>query len=220
MRDSARLRIATALALRAVLAAAPLPLTGCPAAQPVNEAQAAAGRRVTPPGTGVRTTLEVVYYDIEGRSEQDLLVAMREGGPQWRGRRFFGLTNTTLQYGYRHAHDGERCRPHDPSVLVAVTVTLPRWRKPPNAPYALDREWRSFERSLREHEDGHRVLAEQEGATLHLELDRLRAPNCAALDDAAGRLADAVRTQFGGRHREYDERTEHGRSQGASWPAE
>jgi predicted secreted Zn-dependent protease len=171
-----------------------------------------------PPGTGVRTTVDVHYYDVAGRSERDLLVAMQRSGPQWAGRRFFGLTNTALQYGYRHATDARSCRPLEVSILVEVTVTLPRWDRPAGTPYALDRDWRGFERALRGHEDGHRRLAEQEAATLDRELGVLRAPTCADLDAAANRLADAVRARFAARHHAYDRETEHGRSQGAAWP--
>jgi len=219
MRDSARLRIAPVPAPFLALVAALLPLTGCPGAHPVQDARGATVG-ASSAGTGVRTTVEVRYYDVDGRSVQDILAAMHRDGPQWQGRRFFGLTNTTLQYGYRHAYDGERCAPFQQAVLVEVVVMLPRWRTPRNTPYDLERDWRAFDRALRQHEDGHRRLAEDEGATLDLELGRLRAPNCAALDTAAATLADAVRAHYGAEHASYDRHTEHGRSQGASWPRE
>jgi predicted secreted Zn-dependent protease len=229
MRESASFRPASGPVLGAALAAVILSTTGCPSAQSVQDARAApalrralqAGdERPVPPGTGVRTTVDVQYYDIAGRSERDLLIAMQRSGPQWAGRRFFGLTNTALQYGYRHAVEPRTCWPVDVSILVEVTVTLPRWESPHGTPYALDRDWRAFERALRRHEDGHGRLAEQEAAALDRELGGLRAATCVELDAYANQLADDVRARFAAQHEAYDRQTEHGRSQGAAWPRE
>ncbi len=225
MRESANFRAASGVLPGAALLVLLVPFAGCPSAQPLPHARAqsvarAGGQpaRPVPPGTGVRTTVNVRYYDVAGRSEGDLLVSMQRGGPQWAGRRFFGLTNTALQYGYRHERGDRSCRPLDVSILVEVTVTLPRWDRPAGTPYTLDRDWRTFARALRQHEDGHRVLAEREAAALDGELGILRAATCAEVDTYANHLADEVRARFAAQHEAYDGQTEHGRSQGAAWP--
>jgi predicted secreted Zn-dependent protease len=155
---------------------------------------------------------------VAGRSQADLLAAMQRWGPVWEGRRFFGLTNTELRYAYRHVSGGGRCHPDRVVVTLNVAVTLPRWGIPRGTPYALERDWRHFERALRGHEDGHRRLAEEEAAALRRVLIALRAPACDGLDAEAGQAARALRARYADAHREYDRRTDHGRAQGAAWP--
>jgi predicted secreted Zn-dependent protease len=225
MRDTARHRFASGLALGAALAAASIPLAGCPGVPPVPEALAAPARSGMPsptaePGTGVRIDVQREYYEIAGRSEGDLLVAMQRLGPAWGERRFFGLTNTALEYGYRHTVGSGWCAIRDASVLAEVRVTLPLWRHPQGTPYALERDWRNFERALAGHEEGHVRLAQQEANLLFVRLERLSARDCSALDRDAGLLASEIRSTFAARHADYDLRTDHGRSQGAAWPRE
>jgi predicted secreted Zn-dependent protease len=145
---------------------------------------------------------------------------MQRLGPAWGERRFFGLTNTALEYGYRHTFGPGWCRVRDPSVLAEVLVTLPRWEHPQGTPYALERDWRNFERALAGHENGHVRFAEQEANELFRELSGLRASDCAAVDRDAGVVATNIRARYAAQHVDYDRRTDHGRSQGAAWPRE
>lgn len=169
---------------------------------------------------GVRLALTTRYYDVSGRSAGDLLAAMQRLGPRQGSEAFFGLTNSELEYTYRYASVRGRCRTQNVVVTVGLTLTLPRWTIPRGTPYALERDWRRFERALRTHEDGHRRLAEDEAAALHRALATLSAPTCAALDTAARQQAESVRARYGTTHRTYDARTQHGRTQGAVWPQE
>jgi predicted secreted Zn-dependent protease len=233
MRESVRHRFASSPARYAALGAALVSLTGCPGASPLQDAHATpaalhsasrgtagAGAQTATPGYGVRVDVQVHYYDVAGRSVADLLAAMQRLGPAWGERRFFGLTNTALEYGYRHVYGSGWCSVREPSVLAEVRVTLPRWRHPQGTPYALERDWRAFERALTSHEEGHVRLAREEASTLYRQISVLRAHDCAAIDRDAGLISSELRNRFALRHAEYDRRTDHGRSQGAAWPRE
>ncbi|HLT48502.1 MAG TPA: DUF922 domain-containing protein [Rubricoccaceae bacterium] len=167
---------------------------------------------------GVQRTLEVVYYDVQGRSEQDLLQAMLRQGPSWEGHRYFGLTQSEVRYTYWKQESVTGCVLSNIAVYLKITVTLPRWQPTPGTPYAMERNWRQFERALRNHEDGHRRLAEEEAEMIRRMLTGLRAPSCAGVDALAEQQAAQIQQSYGGLNRAYDERTEHGRSQGALWP--
>ena len=155
MRDSARLRIAIAVVLRAALAAAPFPLTGCPAGQPVVDARAAETPRASPPGTGVRTTVEVRYYEVAGRSELVLASGSPAAG--------FRMSNTANGQGSRLELDsvtGVFPEPHL-SILggvgsVGVNIGVPLYRlhvydeisvpqsaSPPSQAKTSQRVWRT-----------------------------------------------------------------------------
>ena len=166
----------------------------------------------------VRANVQHRYYEVQGRSEADLLHAMLEAGPEWEGRRFFGLTTSDVRYSYWKTPTDTGCDLSDIVVTTAITITLPRWQSPRDTPYALERQWRQFERALRYHEDGHRRLLEEEADQIRLALAGLRTPMCDAMDAEAHAAVARVREGYGPRHRDYDGRTDHGRTQGAQWP--
>ena len=168
----------------------------------------------------VRKDVRVQYYDIQGRSADDLLQAMLRQGPDWQGQRYFGLTNTEVRYSYERVPTTTGCDLSRIEVQLGITVTLPRWRPMPGTPYALERAWHQFERNLRGHEAGHQQLAEEEGEMIRRILAAVRTPSCETMDAEARRRVDEVRATYNDLHHGYDTRTEHGRSQGALWPME
>ncbi|MDX1419410.1 MAG: DUF922 domain-containing protein [Rubricoccaceae bacterium] len=186
-------------------------------AAPLARAQGYGGG--TDPQQGV-VRAEVVhrYYDVEGRSESDLLQGMLHQGPEWEGRRFFGLTTSDVRYVYNRIPTATGCDLANIVVTTTVTIVLPRWQPPRGTPYMLERDWRRFERTLRAHEDGHRRLLEEEAEQIRLALAGLRTARCDEVDRVAQREVTRVRQHFGAMHRNYDARTEHGRTQGAVWP--
>lgn len=166
----------------------------------------------------VQRTLDVVYYDFRARSEQDILQAMIRQGPTWEGQRYFGLTQSEVRYSYVRQESVTGCFLSNVSVQLKVTMTLPRWRPEAGVPYALERDWRQFERALRSHEQGHQRLAEEESEMIRRMLIALRAPSCAGIDDLARQQATRIQDTYSGLNRNLDAQTEHGRSQGAIWP--
>jgi predicted secreted Zn-dependent protease len=166
----------------------------------------------------VRTDVRRVYYDVEGRSEEDLLQAMSRGGPEWEGRRYFGLTTSEVRYAYWKVPAATGCDLEGIEVTSAITISLPKWRPMAGTPYALERSWRQFERALALHEDGHRRLLVEEAEQIRLVLAGLRTETCAEMDAKARQEVERVRDGYGALHRSYDARTEHGRTQGAQWP--
>jgi predicted secreted Zn-dependent protease len=165
-----------------------------------------------------RPSVQYFYYNVQGRSEADLLQAMLQSGPEWEGRRFFGLTTSEVRYAYVKVLTATGCDLTEVVVTSNITVTLPRWRPQPGTPYALERAWRQFERALRHHEDGHRRMLEEEAEQIRLVLVGLRTPTCDAMDETARHQVERVRRGYADLHRGYDARTEHGRTQGAQWP--
>lgn len=166
----------------------------------------------------VHSDVRVQYYDIQGRSANDLLQGMLRGGPEWQGRRYFGLTNTEVRYSYTRVPTTTGCDLTDIEVRLAITITLPRWQPFSGTPYHLERAWHQFDRALQHHEAGHQRLAEEEGEMIRRTLVGMRTPTCEEMDAEAQQQVERVRATYNSLHRGYDSRTEHGRSQGAIWP--
>ena len=193
-----------------------LPLLLLTVAAPLAGAQGG-GVPGTNPGA-VQRAFEVRNYDFRARSDQDILQAMLSRGPIWDGERYFGLTQSEVRYSYVKHESVTGCFLSGVSVQLKVTMTLPRWQPEPGVPYALERDWRQFERALRQHEEGHQRLAEEESEMIRRMLTTLRAPTCAGIDETARQQAGQIQASYAALNRNYDARTEHGRSQGATWP--
>ena len=167
---------------------------------------------------GVRLSEEIRYYDIVGRTENDLLQAMLRGAPLYEGTRYFGLTSTEVRYTYWKTPTSTGCDLTDVEVQLRVVTTLPRWRPYSGTPYEVERKWRSFDRALQIHENGHKQFALEEADMIWRALRGLRAPSCEAMDGEARRIATRIRDTYVLRHNAYDARTDHGSTQGATWP--
>ncbi len=170
------------------------------------------------PARPVSTTVQQAPYAVAGASAEAILASMVQAAPRTEGETFFGLTTTALSFRYRREQQATRCTLADVRVDLSVSVQLPHWARPADAPYDLARDWARFDAALRRHEDRHRVLAEDGAEALRVALDRLAAPTCAAADLNARHIADRVNIESEAAHRRYDDETGHGATQGASWP--
>ena len=170
------------------------------------------------PARPVLTHVAEAPYAVAGANEADLLASMAQGAPREGEATFFGLTTTELSFRYTRAQQTGGCTLRDVRVDLAVTVVLPHWTRPADAPYDLARDWARFEAALRRHEDHHRVLAEAGAEAVRAELDGLTAATCADADAEARRRAERVGIETEAAQRRYDDETGHGQTQGAAWP--
>ena len=185
----------------------------------VSDAPPSAGGVATGvPPFPVTVTVEQRAYAVHGRTEDEILSSLRASGPNLDGGVFFGLTVAENEYRFRYRVTSGFCETVDARVTVQVSVTVPAWQPPTGAPAELRRQWARFDRALRGHEYGHRDLAIAGANRLHAAVQGVRAPTCDEAADRAGQLAARVQIETEARHREYDEETDHGATQGASWP--
>ena len=169
-------------------------------------------------GSPVFTIIDVNTYSVRGRTEQEILTSMRARGPKSGGADFFGLTETQFAYRYWKNETERGCTLDQIRIDLNVTITLPEWIEPRDAPYELRRDWTRFESALRRHEDGHREIAEWGAREIYHVLANLRTTTCADMDVAARRAAQRLREVSEQRQRRFDDQNGHGRTQGAYWP--
>ena len=168
------------------------------------------------PPVQARTTTET--YPVEGTTGAELLRSLLTRGPRADGNVFFGLTTAETDLHYRTAPSAAGCALADVTVDLDVTVTLPEWAPPPDAPPALRRDWGRFLTALRQHEDGHRQIAVEGAEALHAAIVGLRRPTCAAATAEGRRRVARLQIEATAAHRRLDAETGHGRTQGAVWP--
>ena len=183
-----------------------------------DEAEASDGARAKA-GSPVYTIIDMMPYAVRGRTADDLLGAMVQGGPRAHGTTYFGLTVTQVEFRYMRRPGTAGCALDDVRIDLGVVIHLPEWvDQTRDAPFEVRREWPRFTRALRHHEDGHRAIAERGAVRTFEALSALRTPDCSTMDAAARALAQQVAAETDREQERYDARTGHGRTQGAVWP--
>ena len=181
------------------------------------------GRPQAPPAAGALAGGAFVdettqTYPVHGTTESEILASLRANGPSADGKTFFGLTGSESSYRLQPQMQAATCVADDARIELAVTITLPSWDAPADAPYELKRDWTRFETALKRHEDGHRDIAVQGAHAIREALRGVRRASCQDVQFEARQRADRIARETEEAHNRYDEQTDHGRTQGAQWP--
>jgi len=168
----------------------------------------------------ISTSIETVYYRIEGDMAWDLRRQMDRHGPlDDDGRRWSALTDWHIHWRYRYVRSNGQCAAGPVTVELEINYTLPNWRPPASAPEELVERWDAYMVALQTHEDGHAEIAAQAAQAVQETMRALPAyPTCQALEREADALGESILDDFRQRQAEYDRLTEHGKTQGAHFP--
>ena len=119
-----------------------------------------------PPGVSGRTT--VLYYDVRGRTLNEVRADVRRKGPKIDGRSFVGEARSPMRWSWRtESIGGSSCSIRDVTVSINAQITLPRWTPPADAEPGLETEWKRFIAALEEHEAGHKDISREGRARNH-----------------------------------------------------
>jgi predicted secreted Zn-dependent protease len=170
-----------------------------------------------PAGVAGRTT--ILYYDVHGRTFDELRADMRRLGPKVDGSSFVGETRSPMRWNWRTEATGPgTCSIRDVTVSVNAQITLPRWTPPPDTEPGLATEWTRFVAALETHEAGHKDISAKAGRDI---VERLRGLSgiCAQISTRANDLARVIVARASDEQRAYDTATRHGLTQGTTFGA-
>jgi predicted secreted Zn-dependent protease len=151
-------------------------------------------------------TPAVVYYKISGSTETDLAKEIQSKGPDG----YAGYTNWYIRWGWP-GFDHEECDLTKAWITAKVSLTMPSWVPPADAPEDLIRNWNRFNQALNVHEQGH---VNNVVKALPLLQSAIQNSDCITADSAANQVLDKLR----GWDVQFDDKTDHGRTQGAVFP--
>jgi predicted secreted Zn-dependent protease len=161
----------------------------------------AAKRGPAKPTNGAVTIKPPVYdyYDVTG---QTLDQVNQQLDPEEWG-------SCAANYDYSYAATGGSVTRVD--LTVSLTIRLPRWKGKgwQQASPAARKEWERMLQALRTHEDGHVDIARQQAPLVR---DRLRKTSEAGLELEAEKARSDAQTE----NDKYDDRTQHGQTQGVA----
>ena len=177
------------------------------------------------PGGKLTAKRDVQYYDIRGRTPTELRKALDAQGPMnpTGKKRFDARTDWTLQWTYKW--DGKLAkqagffRLSEWTVDVKSTIILPRWVELEEAKPFDQRRWQIYMARLKLHENGHAKLAELAGDAANKAFANLKVyPSSEKLKEAVRLKAQEILKLHRAMELEYDQKTDHGKKQGARFP--
>ena len=159
----------------------------------------------------------VIYYDVHGRTYDELRADMRRTGEQLFGSSFVGETRSPMRWNWRLEQTGTSfCSIRDVTVSVNAQITLPRWTPPPDAEPGLAAAWNQFLTALETHEAGHKDISARAGRDIVHRLQTLTGL-CSQINSSANEIARAIVDKAAEEQRTYDAETRHGMTQGTSF---
>lgn len=158
------------------------------------------------------------FYNVAGTNWWEVHAAKARSRPWGTNMHFDATTRWDIRWKYSWTKTDEGYRANLVSVTGTAVINMPRWIPPKETPPATLERWLRYVSALMAHEQGHVSLARAAAVELRKELDALPAfPTRHALTQAVEARSNAVVNSFKEKEKEYDRRTGHGASQGASF---
>lgn len=159
------------------------------------------------------------YYSVTGATLGEIRQSIRQSRP-WKDRLAVdGFTDWRVNWRFSVMPIAGGCRCSSFSTQTTIVTTLPLWTPPTNALDSVIRTWTNYIVALGRHEAGHAQMALAAGAELHRRARELGAgTDCDSLKATLTGLGEKVVAEYRQQDKEYDERTRHGATQGATLP--
>jgi predicted secreted Zn-dependent protease len=160
-------------------------------------------------------TIRTNYYYATGASPRQIRESMAKARP---ARLLHDAqTDWHIDWKFTSVGGSANCAIETLTLRTAITITLPRWVAPTNAPPELTAKWKDYMAALEKHEIRHRMMAEQAANRMRAELPRLHGP-CGTFQNTVNASANQILADCKRREADYDLKTEHGLSEGARFP--
>ena len=172
--------------------------------------------KVAPPRETARqipNSIRTDYYEVHGTNAETLLASIKANHPS----ASHASTEWRIDWNCEYLLKSDECILSSFSTRVRVQYTLPQWVDSQRAGEALRGEWKRYLGALGLHESGHAGF----GIAAAKEMVRLvnsrewRAPDRRELKAQIDEACDKTLREFRAREIAYDEKTDHGRTQGA-----
>lgn len=161
------------------------------------------------------TTIEKSYV-VEAKEKDSLLASVNKASPiRQDGEVFHAYTDTSVNWSYWWDKRKNFCKFNRVETSVEITYTFPRLSK--NTQNLEVKEiWDQFFPALVEHEKGHAQIAIDAAQEIERNLRNMPSfSNCDLLSKKANENAQIILDKFIPKHRDYDRKTGHGKTQGA-----
>ena len=153
----------------------------------------------------------VTYYAVTGRDYRSLMNSMNVNGPKG----FHGLASWKIRKELATAKAKDGCHISTVHLTVTGEILMPRWEDKSTASADLQQRWARYYDALKLHEDGHIQNGRELALLVRERLMSLGTLPCERLPGIAEGEYQRVYSNLKSRDKEYDDRTNHGATQGA-----
>lgn len=159
-----------------------------------------------------------VYYNIKPGSADTIVIELRRNSTIRKNNAiFYGNTEVEFSPLFRWKKIGKLCHVDDFVVKVNTRYTLPRLVKDYPVDQATKTKFDKFYESLLIHEKGHNKIGAKTADDIHYLLDNAEpVQGCKVLEKRLKRDINNIIDTYKKHHKDYDERTKHGGTQGAT----
>jgi predicted secreted Zn-dependent protease len=162
------------------------------------------------------TVIRTNTYAVTGATIREIRADLARKRP-WKSE-LDGYTAWKVDWSYRTERTESGCRLQSIDVRTEITITIPRWTPPADADPQTKANWATYIKGLLAHEDGHKRIALAAANEVRTRVKQVpAAATCRDLDASLKREANKAVEEFKRREKLYDERTDHGRKDGATF---
>lgn len=159
-------------------------------------------------------TPNFTFYEVQGNSAPEILAALREHGPRdERGKARFAYTDWDIEWTWRRASE-KSIDVGSLQLLCKATIQLPKLTATPETPIELIRAWHDFVERTRVHELAHVSHVELAAPRIRQRLSAAHARFGQLSTARARAIVQQVIYEIRDLDSVYDQRTNHGRSEG------
>jgi predicted secreted Zn-dependent protease len=156
------------------------------------------------------------YYTVRGATIREIHESFRQARPWKTKSTLDAQTVWTVNWRFTVASSSSACRVTTFSTTTTITITLPLWTAPTNATDFVKTEWQRYFKALSQHEQGHVQFGLAAAAEIQKQMKSIgEDPSCENLKQRLNSLGHNVVKSYKQQDDAYDQRTEHGATQGA-----
>jgi predicted secreted Zn-dependent protease len=156
------------------------------------------------------------YYPVTGDDLRAIHLSLRQSQPRRSAGGYDGLAVWNINWRFSASQNGSVCRLATFTTTTTINITLPRWVAPTNASAAVRAEWDRYIRALGQHEYGHAQYALAAAGEMQRRLKEVSEDgSCEGLKQRVNSFCQAIVQKYKQLDSAYDERTDHGRNEGA-----
>jgi predicted secreted Zn-dependent protease len=160
----------------------------------------------------VNEAVETQYYEVSPSSPARMMDALQQASPIREGNRVYhGHTWTGIHWYYSYQAGSGSCRMQRVKVDLTIRYQMPTLV---NASLDVFEVWNRWYPQLELHEQRHGQIGRDIARAIEQGISRLSASDCDALERKANTFAEQQIQVLKHRHKDYDERTQHGKTEG------
>jgi predicted secreted Zn-dependent protease len=166
-----------------------------------------------------RISIDLQHYSIQGGDRSSIRREIASKGPVGKnGKRYHAYTQWNIEWGYRWIESSGKCRIQQSDVEVKIDMLLPRLEAG-QRDEELQIAWENYYDALLHHEQWHRDFGISAAREIEHELNSIDGwLACDRLEEVVNRRANDVLQHYAEEERRFDERTDHGASDGVVLP--